>query len=71
MNTRQTKHIMHLLEVFSDIGFQKYAEGTVEHPGNLDDMPLLELLINARSETIDLFMYLQTAIEKLEQQGKL
>lgn len=59
-------HRERILSIFKRAATEKYNNGFIEHGGGLQKMSALELLYEARAETIDQFIYIQTAIEKLE-----
>lgn len=60
------EHAEHLAKKFESLVVAKYLAGQKEHGGHLWDVDLIPLLYEARSEAIDQFVYLQTAIDKLE-----
>ena len=66
MNTKQELHLANLKEkVIERLGV-KYRAGAKEHNSDLIDMPLEKLIKNGIDEAIDSFVYLQTALDKLE-----
>lgn len=64
MTEDQVKHITNIIQDFKSQGYAKYSRGTVEHQGNLWEVPLLKLLEYALEEAIDQFVYIHTAYEK-------
>jgi hypothetical protein len=67
MTQEQQDHVDGLTQTFRMLTTEKYARGAAEHGGNLFDVDVLPLLHMLREEVIDSFVYLQTAIDKLEQ----
>lgn len=67
LSKEQTKHLYYLIDTFDKLNAEKYRDGAAEHEGNLWDLDLLTLLKCAREEAVDLFNYLQTAIDKVEE----
>ena len=70
MSPNQQLHLDSLVASFESLVRPKYEAGAKEHGGTLSDMPVRDLLVNAREEVIDMFVYLQTAIEKLDTESK-
>ena len=66
MTKQQIAHMNKLNEMFVKMNTEKYKKGQKEHGGNLFDLTPLQLLEEARSEFIDGFVYVQTAIDQLE-----
>ena len=66
LTEEQKAHIAQLADRFQSLMAQKYTLGAKEHGGDLRDTSVLGLLYMQREEVIDSFVYLQTAIDKLE-----
>lgn len=65
MTSDQEKHIDSLVEVFSKKAKFKYAAGVKEHGGNIWELPKEKLIEAAEEEIIDMWVYLQTLKEVL------
>lgn len=57
MTPRQRQHLDRLMGTFKNLASTKYERGTVEHGGDLEDKPVLEMAIE---EALDLPIYLLT-----------
>ncbi len=68
MTEDQTYHIDNIVEDFASKATDKYQRGTIEHKGNIWDIPLPDLMTNLEEELIDAWVYLQTAKQRLEAQ---
>lgn len=64
MTDKQEEHLSRLVSITSLRMFNKYRAGAKEHGGNLEDMPLVELLENQVDEAIDQLVYSLTALDK-------
>jgi len=60
------EHAKYLADKFKEVAVPKYYAGAKEHGGNLWEVPTLKLMYEARSEVIDQFVYIQTAIDQME-----
>lgn len=64
LTPRQETHLQTIIATAQELLDKKFRAGATEHKGDLQDMPLVELLENALQENIDQFTYLLTAIQK-------
>lgn len=69
MTIDQEIHLERMKNKFRALADKKYRKGQNEHGGNLFDKPTLELLKEIQAESIDLFIYTQTAIDRMERHG--
>lgn len=65
LNERQLQHLNRLTKKFIADTSVKFRKGAVEHGGDLQDMPILEIVDNALDEVIDQWVYLTTLRERL------
>ena len=70
MNKEQKNHIERIRSKFMKLAWEKYQKGAKEHGSNLLTMDEKRLLKEMRDEAIDLFIYAETALEKLEKAVK-
>lgn len=63
-------HATHITDVISDLMFKKYIRGAQEHQSKLWEFSVLELMYEMRNEAIDQAVYIQTAIDKYEQEQR-
>jgi hypothetical protein len=68
MTDSQVKHLDHLKHQACKQIDRKYRAGAAEHGGDLQDMSIRDLLLNARDEAVDKFTYIQTALDKYDAQ---
>lgn len=66
MKKKHYEHINGITERFKRDAYRKYVKGQKEHGGNLYDMPSVELLKEIRNEILDLVIYFDTLVGKLE-----
>lgn len=66
MEGKAMEHRDRMLRVFALLAKNKYMQGYAEHGGDLQSKSPLELLCEIRDEAIDTFIYVQTAIDKME-----
>lgn len=67
MTPSQSEHLGHLLDIITKLAKVKYAAGAKEHGGDLQNMPVGQLLDEAINENIDSLVYLITAKQKLNE----
>lgn len=65
MNERQLNHLERLKKRFAVKFHTKFSKGTVEHPGDLQDVGLYKLLEFAEEEVLDQWSYIGTTREQL------
>jgi predicted PolB exonuclease-like 3'-5' exonuclease len=66
MTPEQNQHLQTVLAHFEYEATEKYMNGQAEHGGNLFELPLLELIREAKKEAIDQYIYLDTAEQKVK-----
>lgn len=65
LNERQQAHLNRLTKKFIADTSVKFKKGAQEHGGDLQDMPILDIVDNALDEVIDQWVYLTTLRERL------
>jgi len=65
LSNKQKAHVEEIARTFCTMMAAKYAQGQLEHGGDLWDMPSDRLLDNAIYEAIDQVVYLLTLRQKL------
>jgi hypothetical protein len=65
MNTQQECHLTELKKSITTLMDAKYRAGQAAHGGNLFDMTVTQLIMEAINENIDQATYLLTALEIL------
>lgn len=65
MTKAQEKHLRSIKQRFSMLVDSKYRAGAREHGNNLLKMKPLALLLEARDECVDQFVFIQRAIDEL------
>ncbi len=66
MTNDQERHLQEIKDKFNVLVDSKYRKGAAEHGGDLQDMPIIELLDNAIDEAVDQVTYLLTLHKILE-----
>ena len=66
MTDRQQQHLNSLMASFLREYQPKFTRGTVEHSGDLQDVPIMKLLEYAKEEVLDQWSYLKTLEERLK-----
>lgn len=58
LNEKNRAFLDSVIERFVDEGTRKFCKGVVEHADDLDTLPALELIREAKQESIDQFIYM-------------
>ncbi len=69
MTKKQTEHLEKIIKDFERTCRWKYRKGQKEHGGNLFDLTIEQLMVEAYHEIVDLWTYLVTLKFKLEEEG--
>jgi hypothetical protein len=67
MTKKQTEHLEKIIKDFERTCRWKYRKGQKEHGGNLFDLTIEQLMVEASHEIVDLWTYLVTLKFKLEE----
>ena len=65
LNKKREAHLATILTAFKLFARKKYKRGAREHKEDLWKKTVIDLLIEMRGESIDMFVYTQTAIQNL------
>lgn len=70
MTPDHEKHATYITDLISTLTYKKYKKGAIEHKSKLWEYPIISLLYEMRNESIDQFVYIQTAIDLYEKELK-